>query len=49
MKTEHLKTPADSDQIFTSLLARSWFIRLAVAGSLIATLWAMIFWAVLLP
>jgi|688.fasta_scaffold201683_2 hypothetical protein len=49
MKTESLKTPAELDPLFTSLLARSWFIRLAVAGCLIAALWVLILWAVSLP
>lgn len=46
MTVETSKRPAESDPLFTSLLARSSFVRLSVAGSLIAVLWAMILWAV---
>jgi hypothetical protein len=46
MTVESSKRPAKSDHLFTSLLARSWFIRLSVASCLIAVLWAMILWAV---
>lgn len=46
MTVESSKRPTKSDRLFTSLLARSWFIRLSVVSFLIAVLWAMILWAV---
>jgi hypothetical protein len=47
-------TPATSqseaaDRLISSLLARSWIVRLAAASALIAVLWIMILWGVSLP